>query len=84
LFNRKGNRSKGKLMTAQVDELDLDEFDVDVRMEELPDILVNYPKADVPGFTSIGSSCWSCNNTCYSNCCTGNTANKFCSLACSC
>jgi hypothetical protein len=58
---------------------DIGDFDIDIRVAE--------PRTDEPlepirMFTSFGSSCWSCNATCYSNCCSG--SGKFASLGCSC
>ncbi|GAA3801518.1 hypothetical protein CSO01_17850 [Cellulomonas soli] len=55
-----------------------DPFDLDVRTTERS--LAVEPQ----GFTTFGTTCWSCSDTCYSECCPTPSLGKFCSNSCSC
>jgi hypothetical protein len=52
------------------------EFDLDVRVAKPATVTPN-------GFLSIGSTCYSCHNTCYTTGCPTGGGDKFCTLSCS-
>ena len=54
-----------------------DPFNLDIRVAKTG------TAATPDGFLSFGSTCWSCEYTCYTSQDCGDSASKFCSLACS-